>query len=73
MKATILSYNFPVKTFLKILLLKVQDLLYAFSSNIAVEQGVIVTGIAIALFVFRPARFGTPTHVQSKPSRQGRS
>jgi len=38
-----------------------------FSANIAVEQGVIMTTIVIALFVF--TRFWcTPTHVQSKPS-----
>jgi len=45
----------------------VQDLQYAYLANIAVEQGVIVAAIAIALFVF--TRFWcTPAHVQSEPS-----
>jgi len=38
-----------------------------FSANIAVEQGVIVAVILIALFIFTHF-WCTPTHVQSKPS-----
>jgi len=38
-----------------------------FSANVAVEQGVIVTAIAIAFFMFT-LFWCTPTHVQSKPS-----
>jgi len=45
----------------------VQDQQYALSTNISVEQEVIVAAIKIVLFMF--TRFWhTPTHVQSKPS-----
>jgi len=40
-----------------------------FSANIAVEQGVIVAVIMIALFIFTLLRF-TETRVQSNPSSE---
>jgi len=39
-----------------------------FSANIAVEQGVIVAAIMIAIFVFTRFLY-TPTQIHSKPSR----